>query len=176
MKVAITGHTKGIGKAFSEVFPDYIGFSRSNGYDITNPEIRTRIIQESMDCQIFVNNAQQEFAQTELLMDLWDKWKFRPKIIVNIGSRSSDYLDSSYTHYRYALQKKTLENASLYMSKGKYVCKVTYVKAGYVDTDSVTNVQDKKIDARDLAQQVKEIISIDKGYWIPMIALQARNI
>ena len=35
MKIAITGHTKGIGKAIADLYPNVIGFSRSKGYDIS---------------------------------------------------------------------------------------------------------------------------------------------
>ena len=38
MKIAITGHTKGIGKACFDLFNtdnNCIGFSRSNGFDIS---------------------------------------------------------------------------------------------------------------------------------------------
>lgn len=175
MKVAITGHTKGIGKAFTEVFPDYIGFSRSNGYDISNSEVRKKIIQESKECKIFINNAQQGFSQTELLMGLWDDWQYRPRVIVNIGSGSTDYLVGNYSHYKYALQKKSLENTSMYMSMTKSVCKSIYVKASYVDTESVRLAKDKKMTAIDLAQQVKYLIELDASCWVPMIALQVRN-
>jgi NAD(P)-dependent dehydrogenase (short-subunit alcohol dehydrogenase family) len=44
MKVAITGHTSGIGKALSDVFSDVIGFSRRNGYDLHNRVIREKCI------------------------------------------------------------------------------------------------------------------------------------
>ena len=39
-KIAIIGHTKGIGKAISKLYKkkgfDIVGLSRSNGYDIEN--------------------------------------------------------------------------------------------------------------------------------------------
>ena len=42
MKIAITGHTKGIGQAIYDLLGqehDVIGYSRSNGYNINQPEI-----------------------------------------------------------------------------------------------------------------------------------------
>ena len=58
MKIAITGHTTGIGKAIHDWFlgdADILGFSKSNGYDITNKDDRIKIINESMDCDVFIN-------------------------------------------------------------------------------------------------------------------------
>ena len=49
MKVAITGHTQGIGKAIAELYPDHIGFSRSNGYDITDENVISKILEEISD-------------------------------------------------------------------------------------------------------------------------------
>jgi NADP-dependent 3-hydroxy acid dehydrogenase YdfG len=63
MKVAVTGHTSGIGKAIYEKYqPNSVGFSRSNGFDITK-DIK-KILKACKDCDIFVNNAQQDFFQT----------------------------------------------------------------------------------------------------------------
>ena len=50
LKYAITGHTNGIGKAFSElpeVKDNFIGFSKSNGYNIKDVEDRRKIIKGS---------------------------------------------------------------------------------------------------------------------------------
>ena len=67
MKIAITGHTQGIGKcAFERLSPNIIGFSKSTGYDITKFNDRKRIIEESKDCDIFINNANAGFGQTYL--------------------------------------------------------------------------------------------------------------
>ena len=60
MKIALTGHTKGLGKRlFDSLSEKYetIGFSRSNGYDIKSPVDRKKIIKESKDCDIFINNV-----------------------------------------------------------------------------------------------------------------------
>ena len=55
---AITGHTKGIGKAISDKLSlsyNIIGFSRSNGFDISIDQ--GKIIKESQGADIFINNA-----------------------------------------------------------------------------------------------------------------------
>ena len=87
MKIAITGHTSGIGKALynrckEQSLPRHepIGFSRSNGYDInmltkTLKQFHTR----ATDCDVFVNNAHDKFAQVDLLYALWEEWKDEKK-------------------------------------------------------------------------------------------------
>ncbi len=68
MKIAITGHTKGIGKAFSNLLKirghEIIGISKSEGKDINNVIEISNIIEP---CDMFINNAQTSYAQTELL-------------------------------------------------------------------------------------------------------------
>ena len=51
MKIAITGHTRGIGKACADVFRHHTiyGYSRSNGYDIKDAEVVLEENQASKD-------------------------------------------------------------------------------------------------------------------------------
>ena len=92
MKVAITGHSTGIGAALATFYKEkgyeVVGFSLSNGYDIRIPEQRKQLITESADCDIFFNNAHPDysFAQCDLLFELWEAWANTEKKIVNISS------------------------------------------------------------------------------------------
>jgi short-subunit dehydrogenase len=64
MKIAITGHTKGIGKAIAGLYytDEVVGFSRSNGYDISKPEDVKSIIKTSIeqDCENDITNLEKE--------------------------------------------------------------------------------------------------------------------
>ena len=56
MKIALTGHTSGIGKALYDILSqehEVVCFSRSNGYDIQEDSAIERIVQESLDCDVF---------------------------------------------------------------------------------------------------------------------------
>jgi NAD(P)-dependent dehydrogenase (short-subunit alcohol dehydrogenase family) len=175
MKVAITGHTRGIGKSLSKIFPDFLGFSRSNGYDINDPVARQRILAESIDCDVFVNNAHCDFGQQYLLYDFWEAWQSKNKIIVNIGSRAADYVyHREYPHYKYSIQKLALEGASKYMTHCLRPCKVICVKPGYVDTEGVRDKPGNKMDPDDLATFIKELVENDKSFWIPVVTLYPR--
>ena len=58
MKVAITGHTRGFGNSLYNIFKsqehDVLGFSRSNGFDISNNLIREHIVDEIKNFDIFI--------------------------------------------------------------------------------------------------------------------------
>ena len=75
MKIAITGHSRGIGKALYDTLSvdhEVEGFSRSNGFDIQNSNI---IIRAVKGFDVFVNNAFFDFKQVDILNGLWQKWK-----------------------------------------------------------------------------------------------------
>ena len=108
---AITGHTSGIGHAiYNRLSPSIIGFSRSTGYDITKKSDRSRIISESQNCNVFINNATDGFGQVELLIELFESWKDSNKTIINVGSRIAEItLSPAYINLiSYAAQKKLL--------------------------------------------------------------------
>ena len=58
-KIAVIGHTKGIGKAISDLYKtkkyEVIGLSRSNGYDLLNEQ--EKIMEQIEDCNLVVINA-----------------------------------------------------------------------------------------------------------------------
>jgi NAD(P)-dependent dehydrogenase (short-subunit alcohol dehydrogenase family) len=97
MKVAITGHTKGIGLEIADYFKskgaEIIGFSKSTGHDISDPVIRKQIVEASNDCEVFVNNAYVSDvanSQLELLKLMRTSWEGKNKLIINVSSRAGD--------------------------------------------------------------------------------------
>jgi len=88
MKIAITGHSAGIGQALTKIYTEQghevIGLSRRNGYNIRSlPKVADMI----EPCNMFINNAQVGFAQTELFWEVWNRWKGQEKTIINIAHR-----------------------------------------------------------------------------------------
>ena len=76
MKIAITGHTAGIGKSFADKFSstghDIVGISKRDGNNIRNIP---KIVQLIEDCDVWINNAQSGYAQTELLVEVCKRWR-----------------------------------------------------------------------------------------------------
>lgn len=144
MKYAITGHTYGIGKcAYDRLSPNIIGFARSTGYDITNANDRRRIVNESLDCDVFINNANFGFGSTHMLIEMARAWANRPeKKIINVGSRIAEvilprtemFAEKHTLHYQ--AQKASLKathNNLLPLVK----CQMTYRWFDYVGTESI---------------------------------------
>ena len=116
MKIALTGHTKGIGKSIYDWFlgdaEEILGFSRSNGYDIKDKSDREKIIKEVSDCNVFINNAHEEFAQVHMLNELYNSWKeMQGKIIINIGVDSVPSVAWQVVHKMYPVEKMALHSA-----------------------------------------------------------------
>jgi hypothetical protein len=139
MRYAITGHTAGIGKKLHErLYPNVIGFSLSTGYDITDINDRKKIITESRDCDVFVNNATSEFGQTLLFLELFQEWKNNPnKTIINVGSRIAEI--KTLPPNRQDLLKYQAEKLILKEMSSRVVgqCKVKYKWFAYVGTEKI---------------------------------------
>ena len=136
--IGITGHTQGIGQeVFARLGGDALGFSTSNGYDITSQPSRRRIIDAVRHCDVFINNAQSGWGQVDLLIELFQAWKDQPRLIVNVGSRIAEVtLPSHRLHLlHYSAQKKALK-ATVAELQG-YVCAVEYVWFAYVGTEKI---------------------------------------
>ena len=98
MKVVITGHTYGIGKALYQHFQTFggwevVGLSRSNGYDIDKDF--DKVVEAATGCFLFINNAYRDKQQTKLVHVLKDKVT---KMIV-MGSVSRLYPELIHTDY-----------------------------------------------------------------------------
>ena len=113
MKIAITGHTKGIGQALAKVYADQghdiVGMSRSTGQNI---RVLPRVLSLIEPCDVFVNNAQVGYAQTELLFAVHNAWAGTRKKIIVISTMMTQYPTSVIAGLdEYLVQKIALEEA-----------------------------------------------------------------
>jgi len=136
LKIAITGHSAGIGKALTKIYSEQgheiIGLSRRNGNNI---RVVPKIADIIEPCDMFINNAQQGFAQTELLFEVWRRWQGQEKIIVNISTQmTEEKLAPSANLDEYLVQKKTLEMAHGYLLERGNSPRQLLVKPGAVAT------------------------------------------
>jgi len=138
MKIAITGHSRGIGKAlFDKLNSEHecFGFSRSNGFDITAKQ--DLILRNILRCDVLVNNAYSGTSQVEILNNVWSQWKDdESKTIINISSLSK-YPGLSGNSSGYSAHKAALSHqAFLLMFKTpNRKCRMININPGYVKTD-----------------------------------------
>lgn len=157
MKVAITGHTRGIGaglaKRFADKNYDVVGFSRSNGFDLIDLELRKFAIEQIKECDVFVNNFFYYDTQLVLLKEIFQSWiDKKDKYIINIGSSSSYYIDIADLRgnpqlHAYAKQKQKADSAirSLHLKTQHSWPIIFNIRPGYIDTDMVKRVTDPKM-------------------------------
>lgn len=141
-KIFITGHSRGIGNALATLMEQddhtVVGASRSNGYDITDPDVVELLIEQHADCDVFVNNAYVGTgAQTRLFRGFYDNWRLlENKTIVNINSRArlGPPMGRPYCVLKRELHKewtKILDN------DGDRQCRIINISPGWVDTDMI---------------------------------------
>lgn len=145
MKVAITGHSKGIGKAIHAQLEQHgyqcTGFSRSNGYDISVADDIDRIVQQSLESDVFVNNAYHDFAQCEILDKLFSLWKDdNTKTIVNINSRARYGLGKAKFYGQTKMELFANAKSKMFSDKK---CRIININPGYVDTEMASHMAGK---------------------------------
>jgi NAD(P)-dependent dehydrogenase (short-subunit alcohol dehydrogenase family) len=136
MKIAITGGTAGIGLALAKMFEtnshEVVPLSRRNGYNIRSlPKIAAMI----EPCDMFINNAQVGYAQTELLFEVWRRWRGQQKYIVNIGTQMTDILLPPKEEWdEYIIQKKALDLATQLLEQRSEWPRLMLVRPGSIAT------------------------------------------
>lgn len=163
MKIAITGHKKGIGKAFAEQLKsrghDIVGISRSDGENIRRTKHTASIIEP---CDLFINNAISFYAQTELLFEVWHRWRdtVDPKHIWNISTKvclwEEDQEIKGLTmreSMEYRNQKMSLELAHTQLEAQASNIKMTLIRPGSVKTQSFS-----ASDAMPADQYVRQVL------------------
>lgn len=143
MKIAITGHSAGIGASFARVLSlrghEIIGISKRSGDNIRNT---TKTVEKIIPCDIFINNAQASYAQTELLYAVWQAWRDQPgKHIWCVGTMMTQspvdqsvpgHSDIAMSQYRN--QKVALDDAVAQLRHKSYLPVITVIRPGAVST------------------------------------------
>ena len=143
MRIAITGHTSGIGRALAGVLKsrghEILGLSRREGYNIGSFVKIANLIEP---CDVFINNAQASYAQTELLYEVWNKWRAKNnKHIWCISTIMTQHPvdppiqgqdEIAINHYR--TQKIAMEEAVNQLRAKKGSPRITIIRPGGVAT------------------------------------------
>lgn len=143
----ITGGNRGLGLALVN-HTKGVSISRSSGFDITKDI--DRIVEASMSCDVFINNAFDgppheawaNFAQTNLYMALYDAWSKAGKKgwIINIGSVGEKTIVAPEPRFEtYRVSKAALAHASKQgtqaFKQNKVPFKTTLITLDRLDTE-----------------------------------------
>lgn len=145
MKIALTGHTKGIGEVTKHLLEaaghEVVGFSRTTGYNVMRPK---NIVKDALDCDIFINNAWMPDAQPRLLYLMYEEWANQSKQIINLSSTAGDYPDffgmyGFNSWVPYVSDKQRLDEASYNLSRlwKPGMCKVTNIRPHWVRSAAI---------------------------------------
>ena len=174
MKIAITGHTEGIGQSLAEAYygNEIVGLSKRDGNNIRNISKIADLIDP---CDMFINNAQAGYAQTELLFEIARRWEGSRKHIIVISTMMTQDPTSVLPGLdmdQYRIQKIALEQAVQQLRHRRLGIRFTIVRPGNVATSPDKTVPP----AADVEQWARTLVSIFRmseanGMYIPDISL-----
>ena len=138
MKIAVTGHTAGIGQALAKEYVldghEIVGLSKREGNNI---RVIPKICDQIEPCDVFVNNAQAGYAQTELLFEMSRRWTNTKKHIIVIRTMMTQDPISvlpGLDMLAYHQQKVTLEEMIKQLRYQQLGVNITIVRPGYIAT------------------------------------------
>ena len=192
MKIAVTGHTKGIGKCIKDLLEkdghEVVGASTSTGINVMRPKsVISWIEKENPD--VFVNNVYAPNSQCNILYQLYEKWQYEDKLIINLSSTSGE----SHTHFQqlgfnkdwtpYVSDKARLNFASLYLSERfneHHKCRVTNISPGFVRTQAVAMFKpfiDEYcfMEPNEVAEMVRWVVNGPKHMQIKVLSFNTGN-
>ena len=154
-KIAITGHTKSLGKSlFDSLSTNHqvAGFSRSNGFDIKNSFQRASIVEAVKDFDVFINLVHNYYHQSDMLIELHKSWRGTNRTIINISSQvvsNDNWALDNYEMMEYKVQKINLESMSAHLNKIDALPRlITYTISEInieVDTNNIVKLVNEKI-------------------------------
>jgi short-subunit dehydrogenase len=160
-KIAIIGHTKGIGKAIANLYQKkkytVVGLSSSNGYDLQCSQVE--IMEQLDDCRLIVINAYVGRGQMTLLKRIYGKYLFENKKVVVITSTSG-----------------TLIGADEELDNPEYVdyCKNKKTLIGYIE-ELQQELLNKPLSVYDVCPDVVDT-DMTKGLWEDLPKLKADEV
>lgn len=171
MKIAITGHSAGIGQQLARIYTEHgheiVGLSYRDGHNIRNIP---KIIELVEPCDMFINNAQAGFAQTELLLEIWRRWRGQQKYIINISTMMTLSPATTDHHELYRIEKIAFEEMMRQLYNKSPWPKMTLVRPGSVATQA-GQTQPEYADVVAWANAVYNILNVNPALHVFEVSL-----
>ena len=159
LKYGLTGNSKGFGKYIAAELTNraipYVGFSRSTGYNFSDID---RIIKESIDCDVFINNACIKNYQVEILSKFYEAYRNTNKTIVNIGSLITEVdVVNNAPQFIYEQSNKLQLRAMCKMMQSSLLT-VKYISWGFHVGNPILTYFPELLDATTIPQAIDQIL------------------
>lgn len=164
-KIAIIGHTRGIGKAIADLYNkkgfEVLGLSKSNGFDIIHDQ--EKIIESIEGCDLVVLNAHADRGQLNLLKRIYGLYAFDKMKVAVITSTSG-------------LEEEPDYNQFVMWDKFQYVqyCEIKKELIGYI-TELQEELLSKPLSVYDVCPDVVDT-EMTKGLWEHLPKLTAQEV
>lgn len=185
-KVAVTGHSSGIGKGIYDYFVakgiNVKGFDRVGGFDISTKENQDLIVGLTKDYDLFFNNAYSGYAQVEL-MKLWQQQHWHDRhFIINTSSMAAEPLADIPNNFPwlkpYGEEKYAINTVSWEINHSNSKCKSIVIMPGVVQTNFYNPYDTADQNGRELYERIIEtdsIITVDDVVKTIDLVLQSIN-
>jgi len=185
-RVAITGHTSGIGKGlydhFTKLGCKVTGFDKTNGFDISDKAVVDHMIDLTKDYDLFINNAYHHYAQ-EFIAKLWSRQHWHDKhFLINVSSMAAEPLADIPTNFpwlkEYGEEKYAINRASWDINHSASKCKSIVVMPGVCQTNFFNPYDTPDHNGLELYNRIMEtnsIITVDDLINTVDLVLQSIN-
>jgi len=164
-KIAVIGHTRGIGKATYDLYRKkkykVVGMSKSNGFDIIHDQ--DKILEQIQDCSLVVLNAHADRGQLNLLKKIYGRHAFDKMKVAVITSTSGIEEEPDYNQFKI-------------WDKFEYVqyCEIKKELIGYI-SELQDELLSKPLSVYDVCPDVVDT-DMTKGLWEDLPKLTADEV
>jgi len=153
MKTLIIGHKSGIGKAIALSIDEYLGLSKSTGFDIN--ETHDDFDYNQFDCIIL--NAYDKFnSQLETMFEIVEQVSKNTLIIVVASTSAYKTNPSDFYWAKYSIEKAAIIKAGIDLNTMGY--NIAIISPGTVDTHRNNEKNCNKLSTQSIANVALDII------------------